>query len=137
MRWNLRCDCAADRNPLICSIYVAEAGLYLHRPPLKGPHAETGRTVKREAKDIRLEPNVPAAEIVTCSRCGDYYALTTGLLPPQEPIVVRLGLPKEKPAEAGEYVTILPGPRNMTIQILPGIFLTPLGEAERSRTVNP
>ena len=82
MKWNLRCDCAPDRNPLICSIHVAEDGLYLHRPPLKDVGA-TGRPMKRDASQRLLDPHAPAAEVVQCSRCRNYFALTTGLIPAQ------------------------------------------------------
>jgi hypothetical protein len=133
VKWNLRCDCAADRNPLICSIYTTEDGLYLYRPPLKGLDADTGQPVKRESAHLRLEPEVPAAEIVECSRCRNYFALTTGLFP-AHPIVARFGPPTGKPFEADEHIVILQVPRDSTIQVLPGLFLTPLGEAERSRT---
>jgi hypothetical protein len=132
MKWNLRCDCAADRNPLICSIYMAEDGLYLYRPPLKGRDATTGKTVKRGPRQMRLDLETPTAEIVECSRCRCYFALTTGLMPPH-PIVIRFGPPAGKRFEADEYVVSLQPPHDSTVQLLPGLFLTPLGESVHGR----
>jgi hypothetical protein len=129
--WEMRCDCAGDRNPLIGAVYAHEEDRHLYLPSLKGRHAATGVTVRRAPKELRMGGGF--AELAECGRCHSHFALTS------EPIelaylVIRMGLPADKPPEAGEYVKTLQVPFDAAaIQVVPGLFLTPLGKGTHAQ----
>jgi hypothetical protein len=127
--WEMRCDCVEDQNRLIGAVYAHEEDRHLYLPSMKGRHAATGVIVRRAPKELRLDQEGGFAEIVECGRCRSHFALTS------EPVsmaylVIRMGAPADKPAEAGEHVKTLKVPFDAaTSQVVPGLFLTPLGKA--------
>jgi hypothetical protein len=129
--WEMRCDCTADRNPLIGAVYAHEEDRRLYLPSLKGRHAATGVTVRRAPKEVRLDGGF--AEIAECGRCHSHFALTSAPVSLAY-LVIRMGLPADNPAEAGEYVKTLQVPFDAAaIQVVPGLFLTPLGKATHAQ----
>jgi hypothetical protein len=126
--WEMRCDCTADRNPLIGAVYAHKEDRHLYLPSLKGRHAATGVTVRRAPKEVRLD-----GHIAECGRCHSHFALTS------EPVdlaylVIRMGRLADKPPEAGEYVKTLQVPFDAAaIQVVPGLFLTPLGKGTHAQ----
>jgi hypothetical protein len=129
--WEMRCDCSADRNPLIGAVYAHEEDRHLYLPSLKARHAATGVTVRRAPKEVRLNGRI--AEIAECGRCHSHFALTSVPVDLAY-LVIRMGLPADKPAEAGEYVKTLQVPFDAAaIQVVPGLFLTPLGKGTHAQ----
>ena len=130
--WEMRCDSASDhRDPLIGAVYAHEEDRHLYLPSLKGRHAATGVTVRRAPKEVRLDGGI--AEVVECGRCHSHFALTSA---PVELayLVIRMGVPADKPPEGGEYVKTLQVPFDAAaIQVVPGLFLTPLGKATHAQ----
>jgi hypothetical protein len=129
--WEMRCDCAGDRNPLIGAVYAHGEDRHLYLPSLKGRHAATGVTVRRAPKEVGLDGGV--AEIAECGRCHSHFALTS------EPvelayIVIRMGTLADNPPKVGEYVKTLQMPFDAAaIQVIPGLFFTPLGKGTHAQ----
>jgi hypothetical protein len=92
--WEMRCDCTADRNPLIGAVYAHEEDRHLYLPSLKGRHAATGVTVRRAPKEVRLDGSF--AEIAECGRCHSHFALTSAPVS-MAYLVIRMGPPADKP----------------------------------------
>ena len=131
LMWEMRCDCAEDRNRLLGAVYSHGEDRHLYLPSMKGRHAATGVIVRRAPKELRLDQAGGFAEIVECGRCRSHFALTSA---PVELVayylVIRMGVPADKPGEVGERVKTLKVPFDAaTIQVVPGLFLTPLGKA--------
>jgi hypothetical protein len=133
--WEMRCDCAGDRNPLIGAVYAHGGDRHLYLPSMKGRHAATGVTVRRGPKEVRLDGSV--AEIAECGRCRNHFTLTSA---PVELayLMIRMGVPADDPEEAGEYVKTLQVPFDAAaIQVVPGLFLTPLGKTTHAQVAPP
>jgi hypothetical protein len=131
--WEMRCDCAGDRNPRIGAVYAHGEDWHLYIPPLKGRHAATGVTVKRAAKERRLESGTALAEVVECSRCHSHFVLSSAPLASAY-LVIRMGVPPEDPIAENEHVTTLQVPFDAAaLQVMPGLFLTPLGKSTHAR----
>ena len=64
--WDVRCDCAPDRNRLIAAVYAHGQDRHLYLPSMKGRHAATGVTVRRPRRELRLDTPGGFAEIVEC-----------------------------------------------------------------------
>jgi hypothetical protein len=129
--WEMRCDCAGDRNPLIGAVYAHEEDRHLYLPSLKGRHAATGVTVRRAPKEVRLDGGT--AQIAQCGRCHSHFALTSQPVS-MAYLVIRMGVLADKPPEAGQYVNTLQVPFDAAaIQVIPGLFLTPLGKATHAQ----
>jgi hypothetical protein len=127
--WEMRCDCADDRNRLLGAVYAHEGDRHLYLPSMKGRHAATGVIVRRAPKELRLDKEGGFAEIVECGRCRSHFALTSVPVSLAY-LVIRMGPLADKPEEVGEHVKTLKVPFDAAvIQVLPGLFLTPLGKA--------
>jgi hypothetical protein len=127
--WETRCDCTADRSPLIGAVYAYEGNRHLYLASMKGRHAATGVIVRRAPKELRLDQEGGFAEIVECGRCRSHFVLTSAPVSLAY-LVIRMGPPADKPPEAGEHVKTLKMPCDAAaIQVVPGLFLTPLGKA--------
>lgn len=126
--WAMRCDCAADRSPLIGAVYVYEESRHLYLPSMKGRHAATGVTVRRAPKALQMD-NGGFAEIVECGRCRSHFRLTSQ---PAELayLVIRMGALADNPFVEGDQVKTIQVPFDASaVQVVPGLFLTPLGKA--------
>jgi hypothetical protein len=127
--WETRCDCTADRSPLIGAVYAYEDNRHLYLPSMKGRHAAAGVIVRRAPKELRLDQESGFAEIVECGRCRSHFALTSAPVSLAY-LVIRMGPLADKPPEVGEHVKTLKVPFDAAaIQVVPGLFLTPLGKA--------
>ena len=127
--WEMRCDCAPDRSRLIGAVYAHEGNRHFYLPSMKGRHAATGVIVRRAPKELRLDQEGGFAEIVECGRCRSHLALTSAPVSLVY-LVIRMGPLADKPAEVGEHVKTLKVPFDAAaIQVVPGLFLTPLGKA--------
>jgi hypothetical protein len=127
--WETRCDCTGERSPLIGAVYAYQDNRHLYLPSMKGRHAATGVIVRRAPKELRLDQEGGFAEIVECGRCRSHFALTSAPVSLAY-LVIRMGAPADKAPEAGEHVKTLKVPFDAAaIQVVPGLFLTPLGKA--------
>jgi hypothetical protein len=129
--WAGHCECTPERR-LFCSVYVHKGARYLYLPRYKGRHAVTGAAVKREPAALRLAADAVFAKIVECGRCRSHYAVSS------EPvasafIAIRLGLPSDDPFEENEHVTTLKVPVDGAVEVIPGLFLTPLNKPTFAR----
>jgi hypothetical protein len=120
------CDCTPERR-LICSVYVHKGTRYLYLPPLHGRHATTGAAVKTEPLAVRLESGAGFAKIVDCNRCRSHYVVSSAPVASASAfIAIRLGLPSKDPAEENQYLTTLKVPVDGAVEVMPGLFITPL-----------
>ena len=129
--WEVRCDCTEDRNRLIGAVYAHGEDRHIYLPSMKGRHAATGVIVRRAPKELRLDQEGGFAEIVECGRCRSHFALTSAPVSwAYMGLVIRMGPRADKPPEVGEHVKSLNVPFDAAaIQVVPGLFLTPLGKA--------
>jgi hypothetical protein len=122
--WEKRCDCTPERR-LVCSVYVHKGTRHLYLPPLNGKHAATGAAVKTEPLAVRLDSGF--AKVVDCNRCHSHYIVSSEAVASASAfIVIRLGLPSETPPEENQHVTTLKVPVDGAVEVMPGLFITPL-----------
>jgi hypothetical protein len=125
--WAGHCDCTPERR-LFCSVYAHQGTRHLYLPLYKGRHAATGAPVKREPLALPMEPDAAFAKITECGRCRGHYAVSSAPLASAF-ISVRLGLPAEDPFEENQYVTTLKVPVDGAVEVMPGLFVTPLDKS--------
>jgi hypothetical protein len=121
------CDCTPERR-LFCSIYAHQETRHLYLPTYKGRHATSGAPVKREPVTLRLEPGAVFTKITECGRCRGHYVVSSAPVASAF-ISIRLGLPAEDPFEENQYVATLKVPVDGAVEVLPGLFVTPLDKS--------